>query len=148
MLETRCEGGVVSGTWSWASEEEIPFPPDVLAESLLPTGVSKVTFLPPGRSDLAVLKEVKGPQDIVCFVKEHGGKDPELNGTSIEEKLLNESMKNYSFVIVDDLAGDRYSLKLLREVLNESGILIASSKDERLKEFFRGLDGSVVELSP
>jgi len=147
FLETECEGNYLMGRWRWMSKEEIPFPPDILAEMILPAGIDRVTYLPGGRQELAVLSEAKGPQDIRCFVKEYGKESGDLNGLAIEKNILEKSMRDYSYILVDDVPGDEYYLKLLLKIMKEENTLLVASRDDRVKDLFQR-EGIVVELPP
>ena len=138
-IRLECEGGKLKGAWSWDQSEEIPFPPDVIAEALLPPSEKEVTYLPLGRSDLAQVKELKGPLHLECFVNTFTFSGSSLE---VERKVLRKAL-NYSWVFLEGALGDQYSLKALKEFLGEAlkkGVnIIIESRDERVVEELKGI---------
>ncbi|UXD22627.1 hypothetical protein IPA_06805 [Ignicoccus pacificus DSM 13166] len=145
FITMRCEGNSVKGTWAWDQSEEIPFPPDIIAETLLPSSEVEVTYLPSGRSDLVKLRKVEGPLHLSCFSDTY---EAEGSSFEVERDVLKQSLK-HDWILIENFWGDKYSLDLLKEflrqVLEKGANVVIETRDERVVEAVRGV-GRILEL--
>ncbi len=148
FFESRCEGGKLVGTWSWHPEEEIPFPPDVITEALIPPSDGRTaSLLPSGRHSLACLKRAEGELTSECFLNSLSLEDCTFPSLKLESLIFN-AFNDSSFLFIEGVYGDDESLELLKEFIRRFNgeVLVIETRDERVSNVIKELGGNVVRF--
>ncbi|ALU12153.1 hypothetical protein EYM_00900 [Ignicoccus islandicus DSM 13165] len=134
-VETKCIGEKLKGTWKLDLRKESQLPQDLLLEALF-EGSDDVAFLPRGRWSLAEVELKNAPLHYKCFSSMFKLREP-LSTMEMERRILEYVPLHHSYLIIEEVPGDRYYLSFLKELLKgplgEMKSIVLESRDDRLK---------------